>query len=83
MKIQRVVGPKGQIVVPKDVREYLGLKPGRRIVFEVREGELIIKPQADPEKAVEEFCSVVSNKLKKPVNIKKIIEEEYEKRVLS
>jgi AbrB family looped-hinge helix DNA binding protein len=76
------VGPKGQVVIPKDVRERLGLKLGSRIVLEIREGELIIRPQADPEKAVEEFCSAVSRKLKKPADLKKIIEEEYENRVL-
>ncbi|MDI6883715.1 MAG: AbrB/MazE/SpoVT family DNA-binding domain-containing protein [Hadesarchaea archaeon] len=81
MKIVRTVGPKGQVVVPKDVREYLGLKPGSKITFEVKEKELIIRPETDPEKFVDEFCSVVSKKLKKPIDIKKIIEEEYEERL--
>ncbi len=80
MRFKRTIGPKGQIVVPKDVREYLGLKPGTRVTFEVRERELVIRPEADPEKSVEEFCSVIPKKLKKPINIKKIIEEELEER---
>ena len=67
-------------MVPKDVREYLGLKPGTRVTFEVREKELVIKPEANPEESVKEFCSVIPKKLKKPTNIKKIIEEELEER---
>jgi AbrB family looped-hinge helix DNA binding protein len=82
MKIRRSVGPKGQIVIPKDVREYIGLKPGTRVIFEVREGELVIRPETNPEKIVEEFCSIVSKKLEKTIDVKKIIQEEYEKRAL-
>jgi AbrB family looped-hinge helix DNA binding protein len=82
MKIRRIVGPKGQIVIPKDVREYIGLKPGTKIVFEIRGSELVIRPETDPEKIVDEFCSIVSKKLKKTIDVKKIIEEEYEERAL-
>jgi AbrB family looped-hinge helix DNA binding protein len=82
MKIRRIVGPKGQIAIPKDVREYIGLKPGTRVIFEVREGELVIRPETNPEKIVEEFCSIVSKKLEKTIDVKKIIQEEYEKRAL-
>lgn len=76
------MGPKGQIVIPKDVREYIGLKPGTRVIFEVREGELVIRPETNPEKIVEEFCSIVSKKLEKTIDVKKIIQEEYEERAL-
>ncbi len=29
---------KGQLTIPKKVREHLGLKPGDRVVFEMEEG---------------------------------------------
>jgi AbrB family looped-hinge helix DNA binding protein len=78
MRFVRTMGPKGQIVVPKDVREHLGLKPGSRVTFEVKEKELIIRPEVDPEKFVEEFGSSFPNKLKKEIDLKKLYEKRYE-----
>ena len=37
MYIVRGLGAKGQIVVPKDIRDHFGLKKGSKVVFEVKE----------------------------------------------
>ena len=37
------VGPKGQVVIPKRMREALGIKPGVEVTLELRENEIIIK----------------------------------------
>ena len=40
---------KGQIVIPKEVREKLGLKAGDKIKLEVEEGKrLIVQPSVNP-----------------------------------
>ena len=36
---------KGQITVPKPVREALELHPGEEVVFELREGEVVLRPR--------------------------------------
>jgi AbrB family looped-hinge helix DNA binding protein len=36
---------KGQITVPKRVREALGLAPGEEVVFELRQGEAVLRPR--------------------------------------
>jgi len=80
MQIIRTVGEKGQVVIPKDIRDHAGIKPGSEVVFEVKEKEIIIKPQKSGKEFVEDFCNV-PNKLRKNIDIKKIkkiLDEQYE-----
>ena len=36
---------KGQLVIPKDIREYLHLQPGDRLDFIIRDdGEVVLRP---------------------------------------
>lgn len=41
--ITRKVGPKGQVVIPSDIREMLGIRPGEYVIVEVDDGNVIIK----------------------------------------
>jgi len=77
MKIRRTISSKGQVVIPKDIREYFGMKPGTKISFEVRQNELVIRPEVDPERFVEEFGSSVTKKLRKKIDLKRLYEEQY------
>lgn len=36
---------KGQITLPKDVREHLGVDVGDRLNFQIRDGEVIVEPE--------------------------------------
>lgn len=79
MEIERTISSKGQIVVPRDIRKSLGLKPGSEIVFEVLDGTIIIRVKRDPKSFVDDFLET-PNKIKK-INIKKIkeiLDEAYE-----
>jgi len=80
MRVLRKIGPKGQIVIPKIIREYLGVKPGDTVILEVREGELVIVPGRDPREFVEGFCSVVKEKLAEKIDLERLIESEVEER---
>ena len=78
MIIEREIGQKGQVVIPKDIRKFLGLNRGQKVVFEVKEDKIILKKQ-DPVKFVEDFLNVP--KLKKGLTmkeIKKTILEQYD-----
>ncbi len=44
MSVISRVGRKGVIVIPKRMRESIGLKEGSHIVIELGEGEIIIRP---------------------------------------
>ncbi len=78
MEIERTISEKGQIVIPKDVRDYLGLKPGTEITFEVSDGKVTIKPKLSPNEFIEKFTNV-GKKLKKldMKRIRTILEEEH------
>ena len=78
--MKREIGEKGQIVVPKDIRDHLGLRPGSDVMFEIREHEVVLRrAPTDPHEFVNDFCTVPV-KLKKKVDIKRIIEMETEEK---
>ena len=39
-----IVGAKGQVVIPKKIRAMFQIKPGTRMHFEVRSGEIVLTP---------------------------------------
>jgi AbrB family looped-hinge helix DNA binding protein len=38
---------RGQTTIPKPIREYLGLEPGDRVLFVVKEDEVVLQPVRD------------------------------------
>lgn len=44
MSIEATVSSKGQVTLPAAMREKLGIQPGSRIRFELREHELVVRP---------------------------------------
>lgn len=42
--IKAIVTSKGQIPLPKMVREALGLEKSKVVVFEIRHGEVVMRP---------------------------------------
>ncbi|GIV00221.1 MAG: hypothetical protein KatS3mg014_1836 [Actinomycetota bacterium] len=38
------VGPKGQVVIPKELRERLGIRPGDEVVFSLLERGVLVEP---------------------------------------
>jgi AbrB family looped-hinge helix DNA binding protein len=77
----RVVGKKGQVTIPKEIRERFGLKDGSKVSFEVKEDEIVIKPEKSGKDFVEEWCSIVKNKLDKPIDLRRLKEEYYYEQV--
>jgi AbrB family looped-hinge helix DNA binding protein len=74
------VGPKGQVVIPKRMRDTLGLKPGVEVILEMRDQEIVIKKPHVRGSYTEYFITTSSPKLKKPIDIKKVITQEVEER---
>ncbi len=69
MKVKGRVGPKGQVVIPKELRDEFKISPGDEVSFDVKEGTILIYPSLDPEKAVDDLLNVVKNKSRLPKQI--------------
>lgn len=78
MILKRKVGPKGQIVIPKDIRDYFKINAGSEIVFEVRQNEIIIRPAKKNKEFLEAFLKT-PKKLKEPVDFKQILDKQYKR----
>lgn len=50
----------GRVVVPKEIRERLGLRPGSRIVLTEVEGRLEISPATTPVRLVDQDGTLVA-----------------------
>jgi len=74
VRLRSKVGPKGQAVIPKEVRDILGIAPGDEVVFEVGDKEAKIRP-AGQGSTVSELTEIVpmKDKLSKEVDVKKLI----------
>ncbi|HUZ79701.1 MAG TPA: AbrB/MazE/SpoVT family DNA-binding domain-containing protein [Thermoplasmata archaeon] len=44
---------KGQVTIPKDVRDALGVRPGDRVRFDLEGGERVILRKAEPSRLTE------------------------------
>jgi antitoxin PrlF len=38
------VGAKGQVVIPKELRDRVGIHPGTEVDFELENGHIVVKP---------------------------------------
>jgi AbrB family looped-hinge helix DNA binding protein len=77
---KKSVGPKGQILIPKPMREAIGLKPGVEVIVELRDDEIVISKPKINGNYTEYYTSTSSPKLKNPINVKQLILKEVSNR---
>lgn len=79
--MRREIGEKGQIVIPKDIRDCLGLDVGINVIFEVKNNAIIMKKENN-EGFLKDFLNVPKLKKKLAIqDLKKTYEEQYEERI--
>ncbi len=59
MQVEGKVGSKGELFVPKKIREKLGLKPGKKVIFSVKKDKLIVEPIKSIEELLEKKPKII------------------------
>ena len=47
MSVKGIVGKKGELFPPKEIRDMIGLKSGGKVIYRVEKSELIVEPVSD------------------------------------
>lgn len=83
MERRMKIGPKGQIVIPKEIRDKLGIKEFSEVLVDLRDDGVVIR-RSSPESVsyTDFFTTTYVKKLKQKVDLKKILDEEYERNIL-
>lgn len=51
-----IISSKGQLVIPKEIRDILGIKPKQKVLLKIVKNYAVIEPL--PEKPVDVFCGI-------------------------
>jgi AbrB family looped-hinge helix DNA binding protein len=82
LAIRRPMSSRGQVVIPKDIRGFLGLQASGTVVFEVRDSEVVLKAPTDQAGFLDDFLG--TPKCRKPLStrqIKSMLLDQYEHKV--
>jgi AbrB family looped-hinge helix DNA binding protein len=47
------VTSKGQVTIPRDLRQLAGIEPNSEVIFSIENGKLVVAPKADPQATLE------------------------------
>ena len=47
------VTSKGQVTIPRDLRQLAGIQPNSEVIFSIENGKLVVAPKIDPSAALE------------------------------
>lgn len=54
IELEAKVGTRGQAVIPKPIRDQMGIHPGDKVAFRIEEGRIVVE-KVDPEALLEAF----------------------------
>lgn len=66
------IDERGRVVIPKELRERLGLRPEQKIILELRGDELLLKPAVSVEEFISKLRGCVHGSKIKPQELKEI-----------
>lgn len=69
LQLNAKVGEKGQVVIPKPIREQLSIHPDTEVVFDVEEEKIFLKKKYNSLNIFEDFINAVKKKKSSSKNI--------------
>ncbi len=80
IRLESTVGARGQTVIPKAIRDRLGLRPGQKVWFRL-EGEQVVIEREDPSAILEAFINECEKRpLPKDIDWDAVYESQLEER---
>lgn len=77
---ERKVGPKGQVVIPKDFRKEMNIMPGNKVEFEYTEEGILIKKEDEETEKVFERVAKSGEKVTRDIHPHEAYDSEMEER---
>lgn len=62
IEFERKVGPKGQVVIPKEIRKLIGIKPETEVYISLGDEKVIIRPKV---RSLKKFLSIIPSEKEK------------------
>ena len=80
MSMEVVVDDKGRVLIPKEIRDKVGLQAGGRARLKVEEENIVIMPPVSPEEFIKEMegCIKEGTPTADPLSLKKMWEPKAE-----
>lgn len=80
IQLRATIGEKGQIVIPKPLRDMFHLRPFTELVFDIEQEKIILKKREKGLAVLEEYISAFKGKKKLPKKIdwNKLYYSQYE-----
>lgn len=81
MEFERKVGPKGQVVIPREIRRITGISPNSKVLISIEDKSVVIKKEnGEPVWQFMRKFAVEHGKRLSIKQIKKMKDEEHEEK---
>ena len=70
------VGPKGQVVLPKAMRDRLGIQPGDEVVFDDRDEEIVVRRARSKAEVLDDLVGMLRDE-QDPIPLTAAVEAEH------